>query len=372
MTSTAGSAVPSSPSPSADNRRVVVVIPIPNDPDWTIIEHIPDDIPIIVSDDSDGHLAPPPRSNISYYDYAAQRSYVGDQHYPALPHKSAASRNFGHLLAYREGYDVIVALDYDCRVPADWLAGHLQALKTAVEAPALAPVNKDGWVNPVAVPGWYARGYPYELRNSHDAKHGETTATGEVKVHMGLWEHIVDLNGIDRFPPHVAPEHPGLYRRSEPVVAVGNIPICGMNTSFVAEVTPAYFFLPDLWVADGSPGGWQLSRHDDIWGGYILKKLLDKRNDLLSFGEPIVEHTRLTAGERTAKIEHYMHLMAREFFELVDNAVEQVATGGYDQMYAAFVEAFLAQATRCRAPFHYRETFVGLGEAMSRWAACFA
>src|SRR3954466_15643522 len=99
---------------------------------------------------------------------------------------------------------------------------------------------------------------------------------------MGVWEGIVDLNGIDRFPPHEAPEEPGLHG-PEPRVALGNLPVCGMNTSFVRELIPAYFFLPDVWVADGSPGGWQLSRHDDIWGGYVLKKLMDKRGDLLSF-----------------------------------------------------------------------------------------
>jgi hypothetical protein len=369
MTSSAGSTPVL--SSATDSRRVVVVVPIPNDPDWSIIDHIPHDIPIIVSDDSDGKLAPPPRPNITYYDYAAQRAYVGDQHYPALPHKSAASRNFGHLVAYREGYDVIVALDYDCRVPPGWLTDHLAALRTAVKAPALAPAREGGWVNPVAAHGWYARGYPYEFRNGHDARHQELTATGDVKIHMGLWEHIVDLNGIDRFPPHVAPEHPGLYRE-EPVIAVGNLPICGMNTSFAAELTPAYFFLPDLWVPDGSTGGWQLSRHDDIWGGYILKNLLDLRGDLLSFGAPIVEHTRLTAGEKTAKIEHYMHLMAREFLELVDRAVERVPAGGYAEMYATFADAFGSEVGRSKAPPHYRETFARLGESMSRWAACFA
>ena len=90
-----------------------MVIPIPDDPPWELFDAIPPEIPIIVSDDSDGKLAPPPRDNVCYFDYAAQRDYCGE-HFAAMPHKSAASRNVGHYIAYQEGFDVIIALDYDC------------------------------------------------------------------------------------------------------------------------------------------------------------------------------------------------------------------------------------------------------------------
>ena len=351
-------------------RTVAVVMPIPGDPDWSIFEEIPEDIPIIVSDDSDGRLTSPPRANVSYWDYTAQRDYLGAE-YDAIPHKSAACRNFGHVVAYREGFDVIVALDYDCKVAPGWLEAHLRSLTHVVEAPALEPERDGGWVNSLNVEGWYARGYPYEFRNPVDRRVRSTTANGEVVLHMGLWERIVDLNGIDRFPPHVAPYGPGLYG-PEPRVALGNIAVCGMNTSFVRELTPAYFFLPDLWVDDGSPGGWQLSRHDDIWGGYIAKKLMDRRGHLLSFGGPIVEHTRLTAGEKTAKIEHYMHLLARDFFPLVDAAAARVAPRDYDVMFADFAEEFMSEVGRSSAPMHYVDVYRRLGVAMQRWAAVFS
>lgn len=356
-------------APVPRTRRVAVVMPIPNDPDWSIFDEIPEDVDIIVPDDSDGKLAPAPRTNVTYYDYAAQRDYLGDL-YEAIPHKSAACRNFGHVVAYREGYDVIVALDYDCRTPPGWLEAHLRALATVTDAPARSPVREGGWVNSITAPGWYARGYPYELRNPVDSEEYETTASGDVKIHMGVWNKIVDLNGIDRFPPHEAPYEPGLHG-PEPRVALGNIPVCGMNTSFVREVTPAYFFLPDLWVDDGSPGGWQLSRHDDIWGGYIVKKLMDRKGDLLTFGGPVVEHTRLTAGEKTAKIEHYMHLLARDFFPLVDAAASRVVAGEYAAMFADFVEEFFVEVGRCRAPRHYVDVYRRLGESMHRWSRCF-
>src|SRR5919108_186121 len=126
--STAALTVPANP-------KIAVVMPIPNDPDWSIFDELSDDVPIIVCDDSDGKLAPPPRRNIRYFDYAAQRREMG-AHYDAIPHKSAACRNFGHVVAYREGYDVVIALDYDCRTRAGWLAQHLEALRPVTDAPA--------------------------------------------------------------------------------------------------------------------------------------------------------------------------------------------------------------------------------------------
>jgi Reversibly glycosylated polypeptide len=349
---------------TAPRSDVVVVIPMPNDPDWTIFEHIDDDVSIIVPDDSDGKLAPPPRDHVRYFDFSAQREVMGE-HWEAIPHRSAACRNFGHALAYREGFETIIALDYDCKVPPGWLADHLAALRTG-SFPAKKPVVDGGWINPINAPGFYARGYPYELRNPVDSAVDDATADGEVKLHIGVWEKIVDLNGIDRYG-HEAPYDPGLYA-DEPVVALAPTPVCGMNTSFRREVTPGYFFLPDLWVQDGSPGGWQLSRHDDIWGGYVVKRLMDKRGDLVSFGGPIVEHTRLTPGEKTTKIEHYMHLMAWGFFEMADAAAARISTEDYAPMFAAFADEFVAEASRRTAPRHYREVYLALGDWMQRWA----
>ena len=346
---------------------IVVVIPMPNDPDWSLFDEIPEDVQIIVPDDSDGNLAPAPRDNVRYFDYAAQRDYMGE-HYDAIPHKSAACRNFGHVVAWREGFDTIIALDYDCMTKPGWLDAHLKAL-TETTFVAHQPVSSNGWVNPINAPGFYARGYPYELRNPVDAQVETTTVTGESKLHIGVWEKIVDLNGIDRLH-HEAPYDPGVFA-DEPVAALGPIPVCGMNTSFRRELTPAYFFLPDLWVDDGSPGGWQLSRHDDIWGGYVIKRLMDKKGDLLTFGGPIVEHTRLTPAEKTTKIEHYMHLLAWGFFELVDAAAADVATDSYHSMFSDFCDRFLAEVARSTGPRHYVDIYRRLGESMERWARCF-
>jgi hypothetical protein len=284
---------------------------------------------------------------------------MGD-HYPAIPHKSAATRNFGHYLAYQEGYDIIIALDYDCRTRRGWLDQHLGCLATVTDAPAL----RGAWINSIEQPGVYARGFPYEYRNAEAAAVEEATASGDVKLNMGVWDNVLDMNGIDKLQQE-PPSEPGL-RGPRNYLALGNIPVCGMNTAFRAELTPAYFFLPDIWI-----DGWQLSRHDDIWGGYILKKLMDKRGDLFSYGRPVVEHTRQSNLNRVIMYEHYMHLMAREFYAVVDAAADRVASGPYRDMFGHFVEEYRRQVERSPAPAHYRRAFTELGDAMQRWADCF-
>lgn len=357
------------PRTGADTRSVCVVIPIPDDPPWELFDAIPTHVPIIVSDDSDGRLAPPPRENVHYFDYSAQQRYAG-RHYAAMPHKSAASRNIGHYIAYREGFDVIVALDYDCGTRPGWLAEHLEALTKVVDAPALRPDAEDGWVNTVDArfsdgSPVYARGYPYERRSEEEAAVRATVATGEVKLNMGVWERVLDLNGIDKFYGG-EPGDPGPTAGST-TVALGNLPLCGMNTAFAAELTPAYYFLPDLWV-----DRWQLSRHDDIWGGYVAKRLMDLRGDLVAFGRPVVEHTKQTRLERVVVLEQWMHLMSMPFYDLVDAAAAAVPPGEYREMFAAFVDRYRLEVDRFRAPSHYRAVYRELGEWMQRWAEAFA
>jgi len=186
---------------------------MPNDPPWGLFDAIPDDIPIIASDDGDGRLAPPPRPNAHYFDHAAQEAYASE-HYAAMPHKSAASRNIGHHIAWKERFDVIIALDHDCQTRPAWLETHLSALGTRVDATGIRPAAEDGWVNPVSSTfengdTVYARGYPYEWRAPELAIVTEAPVTGEVLLNPGVWDGNPDLNGVDK-PDDREPGNPGV------------------------------------------------------------------------------------------------------------------------------------------------------------------
>ena len=183
-------------------------------------------------------------------------------------------------------------------------------------------------------------------------------------LNLGVWDGILDLNGIDKLYGG-EPGDPGVPAGPNPA-ALGNIPVCGMNTAFLRELTPAYYFLPDLWV-----NGWQLSRHDDIWGGYIVKRLMDLRGDLLTFGGPVVEHTKQTRLERVVVLEQWMHLMSVPFYDLVDAAVAEVAPADYTTMFAHFVQEYRRLTPRSAAPPHYRAVYRQLGDWMARWSRAF-
>ncbi len=346
-------------SAESDGRSVVVVIPTVSEPDWSLFAEIPEEIPIIIVDDSDGQIAPPSRPNVRMFDYAAQRSFMG-KNYGAIAHKCAATRNFGHVVAFREGYDVVIALDYDCRPKPGWLTSHLHALREADDHDAV----RADWINSVDQPGFYARGFPYERRDSDLPPPEQTTASGMVKLNMGVWNNVLDINGVDklRAQPPSCPGATGYGTR----VALGNVPLCGMNNAFAAEIVPAYFFLPDVFF-----DGWQLSRHDDIWGGFVLKRLLDLRGDLLSFGAPTVEHTRQSPLEQVVTMEHWMHLMSMPFYEIVETAIASITPGSYKAMFGEFSETFLIAAERSRVPGHFRRVYAELGKAMCGWACCF-
>ena len=96
-----------------------------------------------------------------------------------MPHKSAASRNVGHYIAYKEGFDVIVALDYDCGTRAGWLDAHLgRAHQGRRGAGRGQPLVDNGWVNSIDMTfetaAVYARGFPYELRTPSSAAYEQT------------------------------------------------------------------------------------------------------------------------------------------------------------------------------------------------------
>jgi hypothetical protein len=362
MTLTARSPEPAAPEATTS---AVVVMPIHQDPDWTLFDALDDRIPIIVVDDSDGKLRQPDRNGVRFYDYAAQRDVMG-RHYEAVAHHSSATRNFGHYLAYREGFDIILALDFDCHLRPGWLETHLSALTDVLDAPAL----EGPWINTMGISGIYARGYPYEFRHPDASPVSATKRSGSVKLHMGLWDGVVDMNGIDKLA--AAPPDAPAVPRDGVVIASGAMPLCGMNLAFRREVTPAFFFLPDVRIPGTAGTEWIMSRHDDIWGGYVLERLMAINGDLVSFGEPVIGHTRQSPLDRVVTVEHWMHLLSPVFLRLVDTACADLAPASYADLYAEFAARYCrALAGEPSLPAHYFHVLGELGQAMVRWSDCF-
>jgi cellulose synthase/poly-beta-1,6-N-acetylglucosamine synthase-like glycosyltransferase len=105
---------------------IAITSPVPATPTKEFLDALPSEYDWIVIDDSNGKLNLPKRKNIFIYDYPAQKKILGKfyERYKQL-HKSAACRNLAHFLAYKNGYDYAIALDYDCVVPKTFIKDHL-------------------------------------------------------------------------------------------------------------------------------------------------------------------------------------------------------------------------------------------------------
>ncbi len=269
---------------------------------------------VIIVDDSDGELESLP-AEWRRYNYFDQAVFLGDLYdeFAKFFHHQAACRVFGHILAYSEGYDVIIGLDSDCIVQSGFVAEHLKYLGCKITG---------GWENPLRGTGYYSRGYPYFMRN------------WKIVANMGLWNNVLDINGKDRSktePTEVldASSHP----------ALAPIPFSGGNFAMLREAVPGFFFIPNFEYGDD-----KFRRIDDIWGGYIFQRLMRKRHEGMSYGQPITYHdTTIDIAADTAA-EEAMYKWEESFIERVDMAIflrnDEIKNKQYDKSFKVFVECF--------------------------------
>lgn len=273
-----------------------------------------DNVKVIIVDDSDGKVELPRQWEV--YDYEAQRAELGDDLYERFEkfHKSAACKNFGHFIAWRDGADIIIGLDSDCIVPPNFISKHVEALMKRV----------GGWVNPLKNTRWYSRGYPFQERDL------------PVVANMGLWNGELDLYGVDRIEnPQEQTKDPMLKADHE--TADGFIPFSGMNWAAWSSAIPGLMFLPNFDYEHASDRVYHFTRHDDIWGGYIFQKLMANRNERMTYGEPVVFHDTIVDPEKDKEDEVAMIQFESSFLNAVDQVAAQLEWGMYDDMYEGFV-----------------------------------
>src|SRR5262249_25079850 len=80
---------------------------------------------------------------------------------------------------------------------------------------------------------------------------------------------------------------------------------------------------------------WVIDRYGDIWGGFVLKTLMDKRGHAMAIGEPMIRHLKAGDHHRNIWQEHVCHLVNDEFIDLVLNAADTIAPAGYVEMMAS-------------------------------------
>jgi len=246
---------------------------------------------VFIIDDSDGKLGELP-SNWRVYDYAKQKEFLGElyEDFATMFHKCSACRIFGHLVAYKENYDVIIGLDSDCVVPFFFVQSHLSILNTK---------KAYGWSNPLGGSGWFTRGYPYSMRD------------WRIIANMGMWDNVLDLNGKDR-----QKDEPKRINVVGSTIAPAPLPFSGMNFSMLREAIPGFLFLPNFKYQNND-----FRRIDDVWGGYIFQSLMRKRREAVVYGQPIVFHDTIVVPAEDAAEEEAMYKWEDNFINTVDHAM---------------------------------------------------
>lgn len=271
--------------------KVCLVAAVHQMPTKKWIDALPD-CDIIIVDDSNGKVKID-RNNVRMFNYEEQEKLLG-KNYKAFEvfHKSSACKNFGNWFAYNEGYDIIIGIDSDCICPKDIVESHILALQG----------EGYGWENPLSNVGCYPRGFPYSKRN------------WEVVANMGLWKDCLDINGADRKIGE--PTNPKINTNK---VVVGKIPFSGMNWAIKREYMPYLFFLPNF-----NYKGLKFRRHDDIFGGYIFQKFLEKKKKSMTYGLPIVKHISEVNPQEDAEEEKAMNKYDDEFYKIIDAAFNDI------------------------------------------------
>ena len=182
-----------------------------------------------------------------------------------IPSQSSACRSYGYYKAWQLNPDYIFTLDNDCYPDgSSFLNGHIENLKGHTTL---------GFVT--STPQYeFTRGFPYGIRDKNP-----------IALSHGLWSNVPDLDAATslhnpdlRFIPS--------YEDERYVIPQYNYyPLCGMNLAWRAGLTPALYF--GIFGPD-----WGFDQYDDIWAGFLSKKVMDHLGLAVMTGYPSVEHRK--------------------------------------------------------------------------------
>ena len=223
---------------------------------------------------------------VKYIDIDFQVSYL--KSFPELggylPYNSFARRNIGDLLAYEEGFSTVIRVDDDNFPTDDDFIRMHSIVGQSVETDVIKSDN--GWYNVCeelvdehAIP-FYPRGFPYSKRWSNSAI-SKSREKIRVVLNAGLWMGDPDVDAITRLcKPINAISFKRTYGNTFALAKGTWCPINTQNTSYSREIIPASFVPPNV------------GRYDDIWSGYLLRKITDHMGDYVTYGRPLLYQER--------------------------------------------------------------------------------
>lgn len=295
----------------------------------------------VIVDDSEGNIRVD-HPQFEVYNWNDRRKMLGALDV-GFPKRNGASRDFGFYVAWKSSDpgEIIVALDDDCEVyHPDFHAQVAETLTTHARPVATCEGTHLNILDLYqGTPGdLFPRGFPYSARASYAGARLLPADERQVTFSLGLWRGIFDVNAIDKIrgPQY---EHADVAVRERSVIIERDklISVCSMNMQFRREVIPAVYQLP--MHVEVLPN-WVVDRYGDIWGGFILKTLMDMKNEAIAVGEPMIFHAKEGDYIRNIWQEHICHLLNDEFVELLLSVKETIRSRDYCEMMQEVAEGF--------------------------------
>lgn len=178
-------------------------------------------------------------------------------------------RNIGFVHAIREGAEVIISVDDDNVPLENWnnclIDKEIEAdlFESYLYDPMLQTNHKEYW----------HRGYPPQMLSSREKFNQVNKHKEKVKVHVGLWKGIPD---VDAFSKLIYGENElDLFLNFSFFAKIGVFN--SQNTWLARDIMPYYCAFPHA------------DRMDDIWGGIVLQKL---QNISIYYNDVTVLHDR--------------------------------------------------------------------------------
>ncbi len=346
---------------------MIIVIPSNRTINFDYLSPLIDNgVRFIVVDDSEGSIQID-HPQFSVYNWGHRRKMLGPLDI-GYPKRNGASRDFGFYVAWKDSDpgEIIVALDDDCEVYHEDFQSQVEKVLSDNERPVATCYGKHlnilGLYEGVS-DQLFPRGFPYSARVDDVGIRFTAPESRKVTFCLGLWKCIFDVNAIDKIkgPEYTHPD--AKLKEASVIVENGRlISVCSMNMQFRREVIPAVYQLP--MHVEVMPD-WVVDRYGDIWGGFILKTLMDLKGEGMAVGEPMINH--LKEGDFTRNIwqEHVCHLVNDEFLELLERAGAAITSDDYLEMMKELNEGFkegIEQASPLLQPY-----LKHLSTAMDAW-----
>lgn len=183
----------------------------------------------------------------------AQQELISQELSDAIGWNCIQRRNFGLLIAWRRGAEIIATVDDDNVPYKNWgkncvVNTEVSVLRYETDQPVFDPVG-------LAFPNLWHRGFPLQLLDGRKYLRPQLHK-GKVLVQADMWDGSPDVDAVCRITLN-----PMVTFNPNLAMFGGNVlgPFNSQNTFLSREVLPTYFLFPGI------------GRMDDIWASYITQ-----------------------------------------------------------------------------------------------------